>query len=344
MSKRQVPKIGFKTILVFLSLALIVSGSAFMIFDPERVFEPELELDFDGPAVDETEISGTVDISTSIKDSDGEIIRRYDPDQSISQASLLDPATDSDVQSYVIDVDWSCSGSNIDWTTLRLDGNARVKYIGIGYYGQAIDGSTTEFGAISKSVDNVGTETVEHNNLDALVPDSLPDVKYELLHPDDIKPTRQGVSVPQRTPEKHAVIFKFTFDFTLSVNDLDNNRHSSSFVGTVELRLTWAGSTFDVEWNNEEGTESAETIVPPVVPDDFDPDTSLDTVLEKDMTQTESDEFIRLDIDTDTSVTAASIFGGGVTEDVGLLLIGLGVGLLVFVFLGPEQLLPKWRK
>ncbi|MHA2022117.1 MAG: hypothetical protein ACTSWQ_00470 [Candidatus Thorarchaeota archaeon] len=340
MKQNKLPNIGTKSILVFFALALIVSGSIFVTFDPERTFQPTIDIDFtDTHPADDIVVNGKVDIDTYTKDLSGNIIRHYDAESALT-GSLLDPASDSEVQSYAIDVNWQCSGTGIDWTTLKLTGQAHVKYIGIGYYGQAKDGSTIDFANVDKGVDDTGTQTIEHTDLDSLVPDSLPDFYFE-DDPKNIKPRRIPVSVPQRTAEKHAVIFKFTFEFTLSVIDIDGNPHSSIFSGTVELRLTWAGSTFSVEWNNQETTESEDVVSTPDTPTgaDIDSLTSVDTVLDKDMTKIESDEFVNLratDLEADT--LTASLFGGGVTEDIGVILIALGVGLLVIVFLAPNTL------
>lgn len=339
MKAKQLPKIGTKSILVFVALALIVSGSAFMIFDPERVFTPQADLEFDNPQA-ETSVDGRVTVTTYTKDSSGQIVRTYDAGDAL-QGSLLDPVADSEVQSYAIDVNWACSGSNIDWTTLRVSGGAHVKYIGVGYYGQAKDGATIDFGAVDKVVDLTGTNTIEHTDLDSLVPDSLTDTYFVIE--DDGSHHKTGVQVPQRTEAKHAVIFKFTFEFSLKVFDLDGNQHSSTFSGSVELRLTWAGSTFNVEWNNQESTQSTEVIDPPAPPPGEEIETSKDTVLDTDMKNLESDEFINLKTGGLDTAMAASVFGGGAQEDLGLLLVALGGGLLVVVFLAPNTLKIKRR-
>ena len=336
---------GFKSILVFLSLALILAGSIMVIYDPERVFTPRCGLQFDDPMPADTEVAGEVTVNTLTKNAAGEVVRRYDPDITAMTGSLLDPATDSEVKSYIIEVNWVTSGTNIDWTTLHLDGAARVKYIGIGFYGQAVDGSTTEFDTIAKSVDNTGTETISHANLDSLVPSTLPDIEWN-EDPDTGRLTQRPVSVDQRGPEKHAVIFKFTFEFALSVDDLQGNTHTSNFAGVVELRLAWAGSTFEVEWNKEEATvaEAEEVVDPPLPPPEKEIVESKDTVLDTDMTNIEADEFVNVASTTGAELDAitGSIFGGGVSEDIGIVLIGLGVGLLILVFFAPN--LTKRRK
>jgi len=343
MKRNKLPSIGTRSILVFVALALIVAGSAFVIFDPERTFRPVAEIEFTGNNQD-IYVDGSVSIDTYTKDASGQIVRYYDAGGALT-GSLLDPATDTQVQSYAIDINWACEGSNIDWTTLRLMGDAHVKYIGIGYYGQAKDGATIDFVDIDKSVNQSDTITVEHTDLDVLVPDALPDFYYEEVE-DSPRPRKIGVSVPQRTAEKHAIIFKFTFEFELSVNDIIGNPHSSVFSGSVELRLTWAGSTFNVEWNNQESTESSEVVSVPTPPSGGDVNelTSKDTILDKDMTNIESDEFINLRAsDLETDAYAASIFGGGATEDIGILLIALGGGLLVVVLFAPNTLRSRRR-
>lgn len=329
--KNRLPQLNLRTIFVLISIALIAGGGLLVAFDPDRVFQAEVEVfpEYEGA-------SGTIGVNTVLMDSNGDIIREYSPDN-VYSGSLLDPATDKVASSYGISVSWEATGSNIDWTTMVVTGEVTYKdYIGVGYYGQAITvPQDILIASDSKTVDAIGQLDFLISDLEALMPDTL----IDYYTPEERAPIPKEID--QKGPEAHAVIYVFTGAFSLSVYDQAANHLENNFDLRVELRLSWPGSSFEVTWNPD-GVLPPDAEEPPVEEQNPDPIDVVDVVVDTSMDNLEGDEFIKFDAAVDDiDLLAGSIFGGGASEDIGVILVALGVGLFVLTVFVPKFTRPR---
>lgn len=322
-----------------LSISLIVGGAFMIAFDPDRVFQAQAEI-FD----DSAEATGTIGVTTILKDSEGKTIREYEP-TNILTGALLDPATDTEVATYIIRCSWSATGTNVKWNTLQVTGEASfVAYVGVGFYGQAKEQTAFDpiiIGSKSLTADADGNMDFIADDLEAFIPNTLPDIEWT-EDPVTGVLQRHGVSVPQKGTEAHSLILVFEGTFGLSVYDMAGNHLASDFDLRVELKLLWPGSAFEVTWDGDgeipAETETVEEITPPAeatAEEDYTVD-QTDYSVDISTTNLESDEFIRITETKEEDLLMGSIFGGGASEDVGLLLVACGVGLLVLTVFGPK--------
>jgi hypothetical protein len=321
--KNNLPKIGIRTILVFFSLALIIVGGIFVAFDPARQFQATSVLFGNTSSAD-----GNININTILKDSGGNIIREYTP----LGGSVLDQDTGAEVGSYVIHVTWDATGTNINWDSLLFIGTVNyVSYTGIGYYGQLTTSQpiNQEIGSVSQNVNKTGQHDFTVFNIDTLVPATM----AEFITEKEGSP--RTVFVDQRTTTPHPVIFMFEGDFKVQVYDKEQNLLQSHFALHIELRLQWAGSTFDVSWNNGGSATTTTTTTTTTTAQGTDGGVDPKIVTSTDVTNPKSDEFIRMDT-VSSGAAEASIFGGGASEDIGVVMIATGMILIVAIILMPS--------
>jgi len=327
-----------RLILVAISIGLIIGGIAMVLTDV-REFNATGDL-FDGiddPIAGLAE--GTCEVSTNLRDQYGNIVRTWE----IESANIIEPESDLEVVSYEVAVSWTCTGTDILWSTLNVGGAfTYVKYVGVDDLGNAHE-QTMDMALDTESLIGIQNGQII---FDTILADLIPDPMY----PDG----GGGENFNQETSWDHAIIFVFSADFSLSVSDVYDNIYDSYYNTYIELRLAWSGSDFDVNWDDGDEpiipttttTTTTTTTRPTETFTEYEgttattyddrSDDGIDIELDTDMMDLESGEFIYLsDTGGDSSISAATIFGGTVQEDIGVVLIGVGMVVFVLAILVP---------
>jgi hypothetical protein len=331
MPHKKIPKIGIRVVLVIFSIALIIAGGLLVAFDERKVFQATGAL-FNEPNPNNqrhADANGNININTILKDADGNIIRQYSP----LSGSVLDEGTGAEVGSYTIQVSWDATGTNINWDSMLFIGTVNyVSYTGIGYYNTMVTAPTfvQEIGSVSQNINRTGQHDFTVFNIDALIPATM----VEYITERDESGAPHPVYVEQRTTTPHPVIFVFDGDFKVQVYDQEQNLLQSHFTLHVELRLQWAGSTLDVSWNRGSSTTTTTTTDTPST--GTGGSTDPDIITSTDIKNTASDEFIKLDTVQGKGVIEASIFGGGASEDIGVVMLAVGVILIIVSIVMPN--------
>jgi hypothetical protein len=314
--------------LVVVAIAIgLIFGGVFMVLTDVRV-DDRTQFVFDEPDHAGSNADGTVYIDTVLKDRHGDIVRRIDPGIDIVPFNILDPDTDTQVSRYEVNVVWECSGSSINWATLAVSGDFTfVKYVGVDDVGNPAQQTFNEVKDTDSSTAQEGRMTFG-TDLEPLIPNPM------------YVDGGGGENFDQKTSDPHAMIFVFSSDFSISVNDDFGNVYDEDYNVYIELRLTWEGSTFNVNWGEDDGetttvvpTDTTTTTTKPPVkypPDDVTSNTDMDNL--------ESNELVELT--QGNGAAAATIFGGTVQEDIGIVLIGVGMVMFALALLLPA-VMPK---
>jgi hypothetical protein len=290
---------------------------------------------------EDSDAGGQVDIGTTLRDSSGKIIRRTEPDSYATPFQIIDPTSDTEVGTYSIELSFDCWGKNIDFSTFKMVATWKLtSYIGVDDIGNpaidsptantALDTWTIEAPPVIASGDKEltnGEKAFREVGIDSLMPD--------ILYP----PAGGGENFPQRTAWSHEMTFVFDW----------GNTYDSHYNIHVALCLVWAGSDFEINW--DEGstttTTSTSTTTTPTGTTTTQPPTTTDPELPplKTTTPTEdipikddfgdptddptSDERVYVTNEDTQDVLAASLTGGTGS----LMLVVVILGILVPIIL-----------
>lgn len=268
---------------LLLSIAIIVIvivgvGIAFVALSVPAQRAAVEDVFVDDVYADDSDAGGEVDITTILRDDKDIIIRKTDPDAWAMPFAIVDPTTSTEVGSYGIELDFTCWGKNIDWSTFVLEGTWMLSnYIGVDDFGNAFPDTEATYTAF-ETLDIINPPASSQPDGKEGVSGTLTfqTVAIDSLMPDYIYPPQGGGEMfTQRTAWSHEMTFVFDASFSLYVEDDWGNVYDSDYDVHIGLVLVWEGSDFGIEWEPET-TETYDTTGIELPPEPDPTDTTIE--------------------------------------------------------------------
>lgn len=243
-----------KKILVVLMIAAILLVSIAVVVDTDQTEEF-------GDEKEASTLSGVMSAFSALTDNVGNIIWSSADEASGFPQSIIDPTSGLEVNNFYMGARYEATGTNIDWSTMKVE----VKWQFFEYSSpNAYERPCLEWDTQLLTGQQNGDLQSTSIDLDPLIPEDILMVFWYL--DEEGNKAHFTETYPQRTADSHPMQFWFIGRYYVEVYDADGYLYESYMEQNVKLTLQWAGSSFEITWQDLEDDEpDAPISVAPVI-------------------------------------------------------------------------------